>query len=319
MEELISIVIPVYNVEQYLNKCIESVLKQTYQNFEVILVDDGSTDKSGIICDTFSDSRIKVIHKKNGGLSDARNVGTKYAKGCYITWVDSDDTIHEDYLKILYNLAKNNNADISAGGFYIYEENHEIGIISERYEVEVLRGEEALQRVLKGELRGTSACGMLVANYLAQKFQFPYKKYHEDDFTTFKLYLNAQIVVCTNQPLYYYLQRIGSITHKAFGQGDIDQLDAADYIYDSCRNLGESLENAAFVKKTENYINIMLKFAKLKKIDIKTYNRLEEFYRTNKFRIYKCTNIRRNKKIKLVLRRLGILEVVIYFRRLFNA
>ena len=114
MEELISIIVPVYNVEKYLEKCVDSIINQTYKNIEIILVDDGSKDNSGKICDIIKekDERIKVIHKQNGGLSDARNAGLKIAKGTYIGFVDSDDYIAEDMYQTLYSLSKEKNADI---------------------------------------------------------------------------------------------------------------------------------------------------------------------------------------------------------------
>ena len=115
MEELISIIVPIYKTEKYLDRCIKSIINQTYKNLEVILVDDGSPDRCGVICDKWAqkDKRIKVIHKENGGVSDSRNAGLDIANGEYIGFVDSDDYIHKDFIKILYNLCKENNSDIS--------------------------------------------------------------------------------------------------------------------------------------------------------------------------------------------------------------
>ena len=109
MDKLISVIVPIYNVEKYLTKCIESIINQTYKNLEIILVDDGSPDKSPIICDEYAkkDNRIKVIHKKNGGLSDARNYGMSLATGEYISFIDSDDYVTDDYIMTLYSLIEN--------------------------------------------------------------------------------------------------------------------------------------------------------------------------------------------------------------------
>ncbi len=133
-DKLISIIIPVYNVERYLRECIDSIIAQTYKNLEIILVDDGSSDKSGEICDEYSkkDSRIKVIHKKNGGLSDARNVALDIAKGDYIGFIDSDDYIEKDMFQILYNLAEEYNAEISSISFYKMLENKVISVRNSR-------------------------------------------------------------------------------------------------------------------------------------------------------------------------------------------
>ncbi len=133
-DKLISIIIPVYNVERYLRECIDSIIAQTYKNLEIILVDDGSSDKSGEICDEYSkkDSRIKVIHKKNGGLSDARNVALDITKGDYIGFIDSDDYIEKDMFQILYNLAEEYNAEISSISFYKMLENKVISVRNSR-------------------------------------------------------------------------------------------------------------------------------------------------------------------------------------------
>lgn len=114
-EELISVVVPIYKVEKFLPTCIESIIRQSYRNLELILVDDGSPDSCPSICEKYKqvDSRIKVIHKKNGGLSDARNAGLKIAKGKWITFIDSDDYVGADFLRVLYTVAVLNEADIS--------------------------------------------------------------------------------------------------------------------------------------------------------------------------------------------------------------
>ena len=112
---LVSVIVPIYNVEFYLNKCVDSILNQSYKNIEVVLVDDESPDSCGKMCDDYAamDGRIKVVHKKNGGLSDARNAGMKVATGDLITFVDSDDYISEDFVKILFEAMSENNADIA--------------------------------------------------------------------------------------------------------------------------------------------------------------------------------------------------------------
>ena len=116
---LISVIVPVYNVKQYLRRCVDSILKQTYENIEIVLIDDGSTDESGAICDRYAqkDVRVKVIHKENGGLSDARNKGMQEARGEYFAFVDSDDYIAKDYIAYLFELIVENKAQISLCGY----------------------------------------------------------------------------------------------------------------------------------------------------------------------------------------------------------
>lgn len=306
MNPKVSIIIPVYNVEKYLEKCIESVLKQSIQDFEIILVDDGSTDNSGKMCDDFVNEKIKVIHKQNGGLSDARNVGTKNARGDYITWIDSDDTIHCDYIKILLQMAEENNADMAIGEILSYKENTNIIYKNKNFKTFVFSGLNAYEKMLEGKLHSTSACGFLIKKDLAQKYIFPFGKYHEDDFTTYKYFLNSDKVVYTNQPLYFYMQREGSIMHKPFGKSDIDELDAADEIYRVSCELGKKYENAALVKKTGNYSQVLLKNNNLKDIDYETYKRVIDFLNKNLLKIIFNKNINIKKKVQVLLARLGL-------------
>ena len=123
--DLISVIIPIYNVEKFLSFCIDSIVNQTYKNLEIILVDDGSTDNSGKICDEYAlkDNRIKVMHKQNGGVSSARNVGLNIAKGKYIGFVDSDDYVENDMFEILHNLIIKNNVDISCCNKFVFKKN----------------------------------------------------------------------------------------------------------------------------------------------------------------------------------------------------
>ncbi len=306
MKPKVSVIIPVYNVEKYLKKCVDSVLNQSYQDFEVILVDDGSTDNSGKLCDEFKSEKVTVIHKENGGLSDARNAGTEIAKGEYVTWIDSDDTIHADYIKILISMAEEYHTDMSIGEILSYKENTEIVYEKKDYKTFVFTGHEAFERMLRGKLHSTSACGFLIKTELAQKYTFPYGKYHEDDFTTYKYFLDSTKVAYIEQPLYFYMQREGSIMHKPFGKSDIDELDAADDIYNVCITLGKKYEKAALVKKTGNYCQVLLKNEDLKKIDYKSYNRINDFFRINAINIMFNYDISFKRKVQILLARLGM-------------
>lgn len=218
MPDLISVIIPVYKVEDFLNRCVDSILDQTYENLEIILVDDGSPDRCGVICDEYAkkDDRIKVIHKENGGLSDARNVGIEAATGDYITFLDSDDWVHMNYLKVLHSLLKSKNADISVCNFVkIYSENIPPNtgnaIIYEYSNIDALNqlsGEFYVQMVV--------AWGKLYKTDLFNDIRFPVGKIHEDEFTTYKLLYKAYKVVFTTEPLLYYWQRQDSIMGSGF-------------------------------------------------------------------------------------------------------
>lgn len=218
MKEIISIVIPVYKVEDYLNRCVDSVLNQSYTNLEIILVDDGSPDRCGEICDEYAkvDNRIKVIHKENGGVSDARNVGIVSATGSYITMLDGDDWIHIKYIEKLYGLLKVKNADISVCNF-IKTSTEDVPQVNSEVIVYEFSNIEALNH-LTGEfnVQMVVAWGKLYKSELFEQIRYPFGKNHEDEFTTHKLLYIASKIVFTTEPLLYYRQRGDSITGVRF-------------------------------------------------------------------------------------------------------
>ena len=172
---LISVVVPVYNVAKYLKKSIESIVNQTYTNLEIILVDDGSKDESGEICEDYSlkDSRIIVIHKPNGGLSDARNAGIKQAKGEYITFVDSDDTIDYDMIEFLYDLILKFHTKMSiCCQTEIFENTNKKNVIGNNEKLK-LTGKECIRRMLYHDIVDTSAWAKLSSTELFKTVKFP--------------------------------------------------------------------------------------------------------------------------------------------------
>lgn len=230
---MISIVVPVYNVEKYLNRCIESIINQTFNNIEIILVDDGSTDSSGNICDEYKkiDSRIKVIHKENGGLSDARNVGIENACGEWIGFVDSDDYIAENMYEQLYCLIRKYNADIAICGVKdIYEGNAIIQ--NKKIEEFACSGKEALELTLKGKQLAGSICNKLIHKKWLYNLKFLKDKTYEDAFITPELLLSVDTVACTTLSLYNYWHRIDSITTEEFSLKRLDVIEAYEYTKD---------------------------------------------------------------------------------------
>ncbi len=225
----ISIIVPVYNVESYLPKCINSLINQTYKNIEIILVDDGSSDNSGHICDKFAkeDKRVKVIHKENGGLSDARNKGIEIAKGSYITFIDSDDYVSPKYCEILYGLLKKYNADIAISDYQTFTEKDVIleQIINEEI---VMDSKKALANLYDKDydIAMRVAWGKLYKINLFDKIRYPKGKINEDEFVIHYLYDMAKKVVLTKSKLYYYLQRESSIMGKTFSLKRLDALEA---------------------------------------------------------------------------------------------
>lgn len=231
--DLISIVVPIYNVGKYLKRCIESVINQSYKNLQIILVDDGSTDGSGEICDTYAqnDSRIEVIHKKNGGLSEARNVGIDVAVGEYIAFIDSDDWIRSDYVEALKRAIDIGKTKISACAYLktfqktITENKDNICRISNCMEIWNIN--EAYQHLFLNRRIDNSACAKLYARDLFKNIRYPVGKLYEDQFVTYKLFHISQGVTFINSQMYFYFDRPGSIQNEQFTDKKMDELEAA--------------------------------------------------------------------------------------------
>lgn len=253
---LISVIVCIYNVEKYLRKCIDSIQKQSYTNLEIILVDDGSEDLCPLICDEFAkaDSRIRVIHKKNGGLSEARNVGLDIARGDYIGFVDGDDYIKSDMYEHLFREIVKADADMAVCNFtyvddrynYIENRNFLMPVLDE-----ILDSEEYIKRL-------TAQCGwyfVTVWNKLYKKrlfddLRFPVGKQHEDEFLIHHLVFRCERIVCVKLSLYYYVQRADSI----MGQKQI--LKMMDY--------GDALIDRYYFAKSKG--NCMLQYNTIKRL-----------------------------------------------------
>lgn len=226
MSTTVSIIIPVYNVEKYLDECVESVVSQTYRDIEVILVDDGSSDTSGELCDAWAerDARIRVIHKENGGLSDARNVGIDASVGDYIFFVDSDDSVAPAAIERILFEAERATAEICSCGIENrYEDGRRV-----THRVPPLNGDSAL--FLRNLYRDTrvpvSVWNKLYRREIWDGIRFPVGKLCEDAFTTFKLIDRAKRLVQISDTLYYYRIRSGSIMTSAFRPARMDEEEA---------------------------------------------------------------------------------------------
>jgi exopolysaccharide biosynthesis predicted pyruvyltransferase EpsI/GT2 family glycosyltransferase len=210
---LISVIVPVYNVEKYISKCIDSIINQSYKNLEIILVDDGSKDNSGVICDNYAlkDKRIKVIHKKNGGLSSARNCGIDAANGDYFGFVDSDDWIDKDmYYSLLDSLIKNE-SDIAICGYYEYC-NNKVRFHSCCVGETIYDNKEAMAKLIQDNTFGNFAVNKLYKKQLFKEIRYPVGMNMEDLGTTYKLFSEAKRISVIESPMYYYfVKREGSI------------------------------------------------------------------------------------------------------------
>jgi len=228
-EPLISIIIPIYKVEQYLRRCLDSIVNQTYANLDIILVDDGSPDNSPQICDDYAakDNRVTVIHKKNGGLSDARNAGLDICKGKYISFVDSDDWIDANYVKTLFDLLTETNTDIAIGNFFKTDGSKKTPTFPIQHRT--LKPTEAIICCTRGNTPAFAiSCSKLYKKELFNNLRFPVGKYHEDEYTTYLLFYKSTSIAYTSQVLYYYYSRESSIMTS---QHPYDALEAFEQRY----------------------------------------------------------------------------------------
>lgn len=224
----ISIIVPVYKVEPYLDKCVSSIVNQTYTNLEIILVDDGSPDNCPAMCDAWAkkDSRIRVIHKPNGGLSDARNAGMAAATGELMAFVDSDDRIAPDMYEHLYQRLTEDNSDIAACGVQMVWEDKTPSRMLTRDGNCVLNQEEAMRAIIEESWLKQPVWYKLYQTKLVRDILFPKGKYHEDVFWSYQAVGRAKKVSVSDRIGYYYLQRGGSIMGEGYSLKRLDAVEA---------------------------------------------------------------------------------------------
>lgn len=216
MAPIVSIIMPVYNTEKYLERAIQSIIDQTIENWELILVDDGSTDQSTEICDRYAqkDSRIKSFHQVNSGQGAARNNGLKKANGEYVAFVDSDDWIRSDMLERMIRICDENSADIACCEFFIA---YEDGRIDDRTKAEIgpeiLNQKDAVYELLLDRKIQSFPCNKVLKRRLFEGIEFTVKKHYEDIGTLYKVFLEANTIAIYSVSLYYYFQRKNSTTH----------------------------------------------------------------------------------------------------------
>ncbi len=205
---LVSVIIPVYKVEKYLNRCIDSVINQTYKNIEIILVDDGSPDNCGKICDEYAkkDDRIVVIHKENGGVSQARNVGVEACHGEYVSFVDSDDYVASDYIEYLHKLISESGAEVVIGSFRKTAGEKLSSDDEARIEVKTATGKEACEIMLDTAhfMQFVTPCAKIYKKELLLNTPFPEGIRHEDEAILYKIYYGLEKVVYSNKVIYGY-------------------------------------------------------------------------------------------------------------------
>lgn len=262
MEPLISVVVPVYNVETYLDECLESIVKQSYGHLEIIVVDDGSTDNSGTLCDRWAerDERIRVIHQPNGGLSAARNTALDVMRGELVMMVDSDDVLHPQAIATLLGVMEHHQADIAVGGYLPFYSGtpHWTDCSGDTGDARSYTQEEAILAVFYQQELTHSAWGRLYRSPLFDGIRYPVGQYYEDIAIIYELLLKCSLVARTGTPLYGYRQRENSILEK------FSPKRAA--ILDICEGLEQRLEQEGktdYLKAVRSrllsaYFNIML-------------------------------------------------------------
>lgn len=264
IDELVSIVVPIYNVEKYVGRCIESIIQQTYKKLEIILVNDGSNDQSYAIITKYAkkDERIVIVNKQNGGLSDARNEGIRHSHGEYLVFIDSDDYIHQQYVEVLYSKAKIYQADIVVcEGVRV--NNNKIGNkekkIEDNYKTTVCAPIDAMKLWYNSDFKNpTVAWNKLYNAKLFKNERFDYGKLHEDEFIMHRLFMNANKVVYLWLELYFYYQRRNSITAESNDVFNLKRLDIIEAL-ENRLNIFLTLKDDKLLRlHVQQYLDVLL-------------------------------------------------------------
>ena len=227
MNPLISVTIPIYNVEKYLARCVDSIVNQTYKNLEIILVDDGSPDRCSQMCDDYAekDSRIKVVHKKNGGLSDARNAGMSVATGEYISFIDSDDYVSDDFFECLLDVMNKENSDIAECSVVKLYEDNRFDEFSDDLSVKTYDTQDAMSALIAENPFHQHVWNKLYKTELVKDIPYAVGKLNEDEFWTYQVFGRANKVSKFNKTMYYYFQRSSSIMGVGYNIRRLDALE----------------------------------------------------------------------------------------------
>lgn len=303
---LITIVIPVYNVENYLHKCVNSVINQTYSNLEIILVDDGSPDKCGQICDEYKkkDNRIKVIHKKNGGLSDARNAGIDIAKGKYISFIDSDDYVDIDYIEFLYNQISKYNVSISICSHRVLYDTGKI-IEKQTNEVSLLDSKKVLERILYDEGIDLSAWAKLYDINLFKDIRYPKGRLYEDSATTYLLIDKSNKIAIASKSKYNYVIRRNSITNNKFTIKKMDLIISTEEMANYIVKKYPDLKSAADRRVMYSYLSTLSQLANAKEYQLNEKNKIMTYIKANRYRVLKDNRVPKRDKLALITTLLG--------------
>lgn len=313
-KDLISVVIPIYNCEKYLNMCIDSVLEQTYKDIEIILIDDGSTDGSAKICEDYKnkDNRINVVYKNNGGASDARNTGIKIARGKYITFVDADDIVEKDYVKYLFYLIDKYSVNMSIAAYSIITNKRKINI-GQGYVEELLDVEECLDRLLCEKGFTVSPCAKLYDKKLFESTEYPKGKLFEDNETTYKLISQCESIAYGNRSIYNYYKRENSAMTSNFNMKKLDLIELTDAMCEDIEKKHPTLKDSTDKKRITARFSILRQIlvGKLDNGQKMVVKKIKKYIKDRKWQILKNTKIDKRDKIALISLMFG--NVFFYF------
>lgn len=253
MGDKISVIVPIYKVEDYLHRCVDSIINQTYANLEIILVDDGSPDNCPMICDEYAkkDSRIRVVHKKNGGLSDARNAGIDIATGEYIMFIDSDDFVDIEMMESMMKNMIDNNVDMVVCNIkYVYEDRE---VVKYNQADRILDRYEAMEEYLKDGVVQAVAWNKLYKKSLINDMRYKVGKTNEDEFFTYKVVDKTDKIYYNSRPFYNYIQRDSSI----MGKYSLKRLDGVEASYERLNFIKERYPDL-YEKEKKTFINLCI-------------------------------------------------------------
>ena len=283
--DLISIIIPVYNVEKYIANCLESVINQTYNNIEIIIINDGSTDNSQSIINEYSkkDTRIKKFIKENGGLSDARNYGLDKANGTYVTFIDSDDSITTDYVEYLYNLIKMNDAEMSIASIKVVANKKELDY-GQNYKNKILSQKETLRRMVTEEGFTVGAWAKLYKKNLFDNIRYPKGDIFEEIATTYKLVLLCDDIPYGNKAIYNYYKRNGSIINSEYNSKKLLRIKYSHVMGDAILNKYNDLyiPVESYILDSYFYVYRLMLDTKLNKEDQKIKKKIKIYLKKHK-------------------------------------
>ena len=298
---LVSIILTIYNIEHYLPKCMDSLFRQTYENLEFIMVDDGSKEECAKLVDEYQakDARVVVYHKKNGGLSDARNYGIKHARGKYITCVDPDDYVDDDYVEYLYTILMKFNAKMSIAQHRVRYDN---GSVKENGTKgnERISTERCLERMLYHDVIDTSACSKLYHYSLFETVQYPDGRLFEDIATTYKLMMQCEYIAVGYESKYNYVFHDKSIVNSDFRPAKFDLLEMTDRMASDVVKRFPKLEDAVLRRQ------VYARFSTLNQMLNTTEYRAEKkeiikFIKNSKWKILRNPNAPKRDKIAILL------------------